>query len=170
MVWRRNRAFHLSAPRVMLKQYRGISHRALVPSNGVHCRTISTSSPRHGRGSDVRSSTMSRVGPSWTIGLSMYRSPTPSSTCSKRGSVTSSTSCSDCPDDLTRRHRHDRAATRRPLVARFDGAASRARQSPSRTRSARAKPIAPLAATSSSRPTWKLAPSPPTTADPSSSG
>jgi len=47
-----------------------------------------------------RRSTIRPRGPSRTIGLTVCRSPTPSSTCSRRGSAISSMSCSGRTNDL----------------------------------------------------------------------
>jgi hypothetical protein len=64
------------------------------------CLTIFTSSRRPGLGSVGRRSTTCRRGPSRTIGPTLCRSPTPSSTCSRHGSAISSMNCSGRTDDL----------------------------------------------------------------------
>ncbi len=64
------------------------------------CLTIFTSSRRPGRASAARPSMMLRHGPSRTIGPTLCRSPTPSSTCSRHGSAISSMNCSGRADEL----------------------------------------------------------------------
>jgi len=64
------------------------------------CLTIFTSSRSPGLASGARPSMMSRRGRSRTIDLSLCRSPTPSSTCSRHGSAICSMNCSSRTDDL----------------------------------------------------------------------
>ena len=64
------------------------------------CLSISTSSRSPGRASGARPSTMSRRGLSRTIGRTLCRPPTPSSTCSRHGSAICSMKCSGHADDL----------------------------------------------------------------------
>jgi hypothetical protein len=66
----------------------------------VFCPTIFTSSRSLGRASAGRRSMIFQPGPSRTIGPTLCRSPTPSSTCSRHGSAISSMSCSGLADDL----------------------------------------------------------------------
>ena len=90
----RNRSFACGQSGAIL---RGCPDR--VPA-WAFCLTIFTSTRRPGRASAARPSMMLRHGPSRTIGPTLCRSPTPSSTCSRHGSAISSTSCSGRTDDL----------------------------------------------------------------------
>ena len=101
--WRTNRPFRSRQHRAILTQCRNPTLRAVLASNMASCRTISTSSPVHGRGLDGQSSAMSRVGPSRTTGPNMCQSQMASSTYSRRGSATSLTSCWDRCAERTRR-------------------------------------------------------------------
>ena len=69
------------------------------------CLTIFTSNRRSGRASVARPSMMLRHGPSRTIGPTLCRSPTPSSTCSRYGSAICSMNCSGRANDLRRQSR-----------------------------------------------------------------
>jgi hypothetical protein len=64
------------------------------------CPMTSTSGSSPGRASAGRRSTTCRPGLSRTIGPTLYRSPTPSSMCSRHGSAISSMNCSGRADDL----------------------------------------------------------------------
>jgi hypothetical protein len=75
--WRRNRPFRSREPRAILTQCRNPTHCAVLASNGAYCRTISTSSPVHGRGSDGLPRTMLNPKPSVTSLLEAYLHPHP---------------------------------------------------------------------------------------------
>jgi hypothetical protein len=101
--WRRNRSFCLKAFRATLAQCPALAHCAAAAPNAGCSPTISSSSLALGRALNDRPGTTLRVGPLPTIGRTIFWSPKPSSTCSRRGLATFSTSCSGRADDLTRR-------------------------------------------------------------------
>jgi len=70
-------------------------------SPSASCPTMSTSRPSLGLASAGHQSTISRPGPSRTIGPSALRLRRPRWTCSRRGSANSSTNCSRPADNLS---------------------------------------------------------------------
>lgn len=69
------------------------------------CLTIFTASRSPGLASGARARTTFSRGSSRTIAPTLFRSPTPSSTCSRHGSAISSMNCSGRADDLRRQSR-----------------------------------------------------------------
>ena len=168
-LWRRNRPFSLPTasrdPGGMSRTAR--PRRGHASGHPARRSLHPVASP--GRASAGRRSTTFRRGPSPTIGPSACRSRTPRSTCSRHGSAISSMNCSGRADDLRGDICHDRAAARRPLSARLDGAAGRARCLHPRSEAAGRSLLRSRAATSLSRPMSSRAHPPRTTAGPSSS-
>lgn len=94
MLWDRDRPFIQEARGAILS---GCLDRAPAWAS---CPMTSTFRSSLGLGSVGRRSATYRRGPSRTSGPTLYRSPTLSSTCSKRGSAISSMSSSGRADDL----------------------------------------------------------------------
>jgi hypothetical protein len=94
MLWRRQGSFRQNRVGATLMACPTFAYRVVPEPKPAPCPTTSTSFPVRGRASADRPNTMSRRGAWRTIGPRAYRSRTPRSTYSRRGSAIFSMNCS----------------------------------------------------------------------------